>query len=128
MRKQVYSIGTLVLFCAAMWLYGEETDRVLAPVPVEVQRAHMTTWTNYCTVTMDQLADFQPLEIPRSKYGGRMDRREDATGFFHAKKVDGHWTLVDPEGCHFLSVGVNCVSPSDTLPDSQYAFQAKFGS
>jgi hypothetical protein len=128
MRQRGYSIGILVLFCAAALLYGEKAGLVLDPIGVEVQRAHMTTWTNYCTVTVDQLADFQPLEIPLGKYGGRTDRREEATGFFHAKKVDGHWILVDPEGYHFFSAGVNSVNPSDNLPDCRYAFPAKFGS
>lgn len=117
-----------VVFCVAALVYGAAADRVLDPVCVAVQRAHTTVWTNYSTITMDQLADFQSLEVSFGKYGGRIDRREEATGFFHAKKLDGRWILVDPEGYHFFGVGVNCVRPSDNLPDCRYAFAAKFGS
>jgi hypothetical protein len=128
MRQHAYFGWIPVLFCAAALLYGEEPARVLEPVPVEVQRAHTTTWITYRTVTMNQLAGFHPLEVSLGKFGGRTDRREEATGFFHAKKVEGRWILVDPEGYHFFSAGVNCVDPSDTSPDSLYAFQVKFGS
>jgi hypothetical protein len=46
-----------------------------------------------------------------SKFGGYLPAKAKATGFFYTKKIDGKWWFVDPEGCLFLSVGVDCVSP-----------------
>ncbi len=42
------------------------------------------------------------------RYGGLMDesRREEATGFFYKKKIDGRWWFIDPLGypCHIRAV------------------------
>jgi len=46
-----------------------------------------------------------------SKYGGYMQKKVKATGFFRTEQIDGKWWFVDPEGYLFLSVGVDCVRP-----------------
>lgn len=46
-----------------------------------------------------------------SKFGGYLNAKVKATGFFRTEKIDGHWWFVDPQGCLFLSVGVDCVNP-----------------
>ncbi len=46
-----------------------------------------------------------------SKYGGYLNSKVKASGFFRTEKMDGKWWFVDPEGYLFLSVGVDCVSP-----------------
>ena len=46
-----------------------------------------------------------------SRYGGYLQAKGKATGFFHTEKIDGRWWFVDPEGYLFLSHGVDCVSP-----------------
>jgi hypothetical protein len=45
-----------------------------------------------------------------SQYGGYLQKKVKATGFFRTEKIDGRWWFVDPEGHLFLSVGVDCVS------------------
>jgi hypothetical protein len=40
-----------------------------------------------------------------SKYGGYLDTKAEATGFFRAEKIDGKWWFVDPEGHLFFSAG-----------------------
>jgi len=99
---------------------------VLEPIPVEVEKARTGIWKTYQTITIDQMAGFNGQDIALSKYGGRKDRQEKATGFFYAKKLKDRWILVDPEGYYFFSLGVNCVTPSDQSPDSVYAFKEKF--
>ncbi len=42
--------------------------------------------------------------LPRSKYGGFLERNVGGTGFFRVQKVDGRWWFVDPDGYLFLSV------------------------
>ena len=93
-----------------------------------VQRYKCTDWVPYATVTREHFENLPSREIPLSTYGGRADRQRDATGFFHARQIDGVWSLVDPGGSPFLSMGVNAVNPEDDQPDSQYAFAAMFES
>lgn len=45
-----------------------------------------------------------------SRFGGYADHKVKGTGFFRTELIDGRWWFVDPEGCLFLSVGVDCVN------------------
>ena len=54
-----------------------------------------------------------------SQYGGWKDGpRQEATGRFYTKKVDGKWWFVDPEGYLFWSVGVTGVGGGAPTPTS----------
>jgi Beta-galactosidase len=45
-----------------------------------------------------------------NKWGGWADGpKQEKTGFFYPKKVDGKWWLVDPDGCLFWSYGTTGV-------------------
>ncbi|HUX96809.1 MAG TPA: hypothetical protein VMV47_13830 [Bacteroidales bacterium] len=46
-----------------------------------------------------------------SLYGGFLERRLKATGFFHVAKVDGVWWFVDPDGYLFYSTGSTGIGP-----------------
>lgn len=46
-----------------------------------------------------------------SRYGGYLNAKVKATGFFRTAIISGQWWFVDPEGYLFLSHGVDCVSP-----------------
>lgn len=48
-----------------------------------------------------------------SKFGGYLNAKVKATGFFRTEKVGDRWWFVDPEGYLFLSVGVDCVNPGN---------------
>ena len=45
-----------------------------------------------------------------SKFGGYLNSKVKASGFFRTQKIDDRWWFVDPEGYLFLSVGVDCVN------------------
>lgn len=63
--------------------------------------------------TLSDLNGFTPAaDLKLSKYGGWLDRRAEATGFFHVAEVDGRWWAIDPEGHFFLCIGVNSVWPA----------------
>ena len=52
----------------------------------------------------------------RNKYGGWANGpRQEATGRFYFKKVDGQWWFVDPEGCLWWSHGAVRVTPSSAI-------------
>ncbi len=54
--------------------------------------------------------------VDRNKYGGWANGpRQEATGRFYFKKVDGQWWFVDPEGCLWWSHGAVRVTPSSAI-------------
>ena len=85
-------------------------------------------WREYPTRTLDLLAGFRAdgAKVPLSKYGGRADRKADATGFFHVRKLGDRWWLVDPDGCLFIHVGVCSVAPGSSAA-MKAALRDKFG-
>jgi hypothetical protein len=60
-----------------------------------------------------QLADAPHQSAPASfsRWGGWLDRRVEASGFFRTHHDDSRWWLVDPDGCLFWSVGPDCAAP-----------------
>jgi len=46
------------------------------------------------------------------KYGGCLQTKARATGFFRVEQIDGKWWFVDPDGHWFFSVGADCVTPA----------------
>jgi len=84
-------------------------------VTVEAKRRTIDKqWKPYDTRLLEHLAGFTPKQVALSKYGGLKDATVEATGFFHTRKIDGRWWLVDPQGCLFLTVGVCSVSTNPT--------------
>lgn len=51
-----------------------------------------------------------PSRAGVDRYGGRLDVQGQATGWFHAQRIDGRWRLVTPAGHGFFSLGVNAVA------------------
>lgn len=50
----------------------------------------------------------------RSRFGGDLSHRFDATGFFHTHFDGKRWSLVDPDGYRFFSTGLDCCIPGDS--------------
>jgi hypothetical protein len=53
----------------------------------------------------------QTSDFKVSKYGGFLDTKPKATGFFHVQKIDGKWWFVDPDGYLFFSTGSCGIRP-----------------
>jgi len=121
---------TAVLLClaGAALLFACAAVAENAPLIVKAKSKPESQWKEYPTRTIDQLPDFKPdaAKVSLSKYGGRLDRKADATGFFHAKKVGDRWWLVDPEGGLFIHVGVATVGPGSSAA-MKTALKEKFG-
>ena len=85
--------------------------------------AHGQWESQECTEVSD-LKGFKPVgEVKLGNYGGWLERKEQATGFFHTAQINGRWWLVDPKGYLFLCVGVNSVNPA--LPSAKRAQDKK---
>jgi hypothetical protein len=85
----------------------------------------MEPWANKTRV-MEQLAGFTPNIIATDKYGGRLDRTQPATGFFYAKKVDGRWWVIDPEGHEYFHQALVDLKPNGG-PNGKPALEKLYG-
>lgn len=68
-------------------------------------------------IAQEELADLaKNPEMPdRSKFGGwKNGPKLKATGFFRTEKIDGKWSLVDPEGYLFISTGIANIRIANT--------------
>jgi len=106
---------------------GQASQQRYIKVPVK-RKPTDSDWTLRDTRTIELLEGFQPgsKKIRHSKYGGRLDRKAEAKGFFYPKKVAGRWWLVDPEGNHVINIGV-CSVNGGRSKISQKPAMDKFG-
>ena len=67
----------------------------------------------------------------RTEYGGFIDEsaKQEATGFFYTKKIDGRWFLIDPLGYPCILSSIQDVSPvyADNPTQKEWV-QSEFGS
>ena len=64
--------------------------------------------------------------IPLDKYGGRIDKHFQSTGFFSTLKVNGRWWVIDPDGNAFVNIGLVSVAPASTDRERE-AMNQKYG-
>lgn len=67
--------------------------------------------------------DTNQAEAERSSFGGRSDRKYEATGFFRVEEIDGRWWMIDPLGHPMVHVGLGAVYRKGLteLPDQRQA-------
>lgn len=61
------------------------------------------------------------------RYGGRLDRQVEATGFYYTKFIDGRWWIVDPEGYLMINMGVTTVTPGTSTPLGKAGMEREYG-
>jgi hypothetical protein len=88
-------------------------------------KAGFSPYKSYPTRTIAQLPGFTPTTVKLSRYGGRLDKRAKATGFFRVQKIDGRWWAIDPDGYYFLHNAPNDVQPGSSAR-TQQALKDKF--
>jgi len=95
---------------------------------VEVASKPGSKWVAKPTRTLDDLpgAGIIRPDADLTRFGGMASRKEKATGFFHAAKLDGRWWLVDPEGGLFVHRGIAGVKKLSS-DGAKAAWKAKFG-
>ena len=82
------------------------------------------TWTKYFpgdvmwiprpSYLLSELKNFEEKKVSLDKYGGNSEIKLESTGFFHAKKYNGRWWIVDPEGHPWYSAGMVHVIMNNT--------------
>lgn len=85
-------------------------------------------WREVRARTVEMLPGFTPggKGPGLSRYGGRLDKKVKATGFFRVEKIKDRWWMVAPDGYLFVYVGVNSVAPGSSAAP-QAALKEKFG-
>ena len=117
------------LFDATKGRYDRMAPPLLSRRDGTVAVAAGRDWQVYPTRVLDKLdgyrAQAEPIHL--NAYGGWLDRpREDATGFFQAKQINGRWWLIDPDGYRFLHIALNHIRPEYTA--AREALVAQYGS
>jgi hypothetical protein len=92
----------------------------------KAERLEGGRWNRIEVRTVADLPKFKPSPVELSRYGGLASGPKlRPTGFFRTERVDAGWTLVDPEGCPFISIGL-CSVNLGTFAEGSEA--ARFGS
>ncbi len=128
-KQEAFETVEQLLKIAADILTERDKPAPADHVMVDVKRKPTDEkWKARETRTLEHVSGFRPPEVAirLNKYGGRPDRRVEATGFFHARKIDRRWWIVDPEGCLWYSAGCCSVRPNPT-PVGQAAMNQKYG-
>ena len=105
-------------------------DEYLGNIPAvdEFGQSNLMEWKDKAHSLADLERDWRAEEADKSgaeafnysKFGGYLQARSKATGYFHTEQRNGRWWFVDPEGYLFLSVGVDCVNIGSGLNVRDY--------
>lgn len=90
------------------------------------ENSSFTPYGKFTTRTLASLSGFKPKTIKTDRYGGRLDKKEKATGFYYTKKINGRWWAIDPAGQLFIHNALNAVSMGAS-DRNKAALQQKFG-
>ncbi len=140
MQKKL--IVLMVLITISGISSGQKKDRQEAEKPnqkyiqVEAQRriykggkVNYAPYEPFETRTVELLAGYKaPKKVTElSKYGGWLNHRVSATGFFHVTKIGDRWWGVDPEGYLYINVALNSISMGKSQRNEKAVLE-KFGS
>lgn len=133
--KQILTIFFLI-FIIIEGCIGQSKPGKQEYITVEARRRvsnpdGTTTYRQYepfSTRSVELLSGFNmPKKTePRSKYGGWLERKSSATGFFRVEKVGDRWWCIDPEGFYYINVALNSISKGGSDRNKQ-ALVDKFG-
>jgi hypothetical protein len=116
MMRQPIGTQTMEISNVRLTMAAEDTIFTQGPLVDEFGQWIPADWPGKVR-TLDELASAWRAEeaflgnggFNVSKYGGFLEARTRATGFFRVEKIDGRWWFVDPEGYLFFSAGVTCI-------------------
>lgn len=118
------------LLVIAGLLSGAAVATAADPAVVTVDTKRKTTdktWTPRETRSIAAVDGWEAMRAPPlNRYGGRTDRKLAEPGFFRVLKGARGWSMADPDGCAWYSLGVCSVSPGKTARGRE-ALKAKFG-
>ncbi len=116
------------LICSPEEQYTETVWHSFSPKDFDTAKKAEKTRTVAALTDIDEYVARK--DYPVDEFGGLMDedRRQEATGFFYSKKIDGRWWFIDPLGYPYVVRALSEVVPS--YDRSEYQMQKtleKFG-
>jgi hypothetical protein len=102
----------------------EPQDSIMAPLPVvdEFGQWIPAQWAGKANslddlkaIWGDEEKSLQTADFNVSKFGGYIDTKAKASGFFRVEKIDGKWWFIDPEGHYFFSAGSTGIGPGGSF-------------
>jgi hypothetical protein len=92
------------------------------------RKIQYSDWKSFSSRTVEMLDGFVPeKKIKSSKYGGDANIKLNASGYFRTEKVNGRWSVIDPDGHPFIVSAMNSFRQGKS-PNNEKAFNEKFGS
>ena len=116
----------LNVFC--LLLIFTATAFAVDVIDVDVKRKPQDdSWESYkTTVVGNTPEDAWKTPGETNRFGGTVAQLFPETGFFHIRKKNDVWLIVDPAGGLFVSKGINSVKMSSTQT-SRVAVVSQFG-
>ena len=84
-------------------------------------------WKAYQTLLVKNISGYKSDVVKTNSYGGNLNIKGNATGFFHTEKIGDRWWCIDPEGYAYISTAVNSIVKGSSDHNRQ-AFSKTFGS
>jgi hypothetical protein len=112
--EMIKPINSPTLEIRNVHLTMDPKDSILSPIPLvdEFGQWIPDEWEGKAnsleelkTIWEEEEKSLQSNDFNVSKYGGYLDTKAKATGFFRLEKIAGKWWLIDPEGHYFFSTG-----------------------
>jgi hypothetical protein len=107
----------IILFVCVQFAKGQEKSipKTGDPLIIESKKKPAHEWKPKETYTIKQLDGYKAKPDPQySKYGGMLETRFPAKGFFYTTKYKDRWWLVDPDGHLCIHKAVCSVSPGSS--------------
>lgn len=87
---------------------------------IQVKSSYTGSWGTNRTKLVSMIPGFNQVEDgidDFTRYGTYKHLRADSTGFFYARKIDGRWWMVDPDGYAGINMAVTSFSSSNIQND-----------
>lgn len=87
---------------------------------IQVRTSYSGSWTTRQAKLVDLIPGFESRTDGAddfTRYGTYKYLRTDSTGYFYAKKIDGRWWMVDPDGYAGINMAVTSFSSSNIQND-----------
>jgi hypothetical protein len=114
----------------------EPKDSILSPLPVvdefgqwipDEWDGKVNTLEDLKAIWDEEEQSLQSSDFNVSKYGGYLDTKARAAGFFRVEKIDEKWWFIDPEGHYFFSAGSTGIAPGGSfsrVEGREYIYQS----
>jgi hypothetical protein len=109
-----FQISVLLILCIFP-IRGFAKDHAIT-VPVEArENAKTPEWKNYEAQTVALIPGFKKTKEPGlNQYGGWLQDKRAATGFFRTELINNRWWMIDPDGNPYYFKGVAVFTAGDS--------------